>query len=1105
MPNQDENRLFNPTLIVLTILVIAGGLGGGLWFALRDSGGSGTGSKGPAIQLVEEKPKEEKKSAEQEKPKPREEQPREEPVTPSAETVTLTGQVFIGDTPRAAADVRVEAFIADNKEFRNARSVETKTDVSGAFKFADLPRQHVWLRASGEGYPREHAVSHDARFNLAEGVPTDIVLHVVPGVSMEGKVVSAIGEPIAGAVVTAIEGYNAKKEYMESAPVGGKEFQISGLVFRVNECASTTTGPDGAFKLNGLEPGTYEAVAYAPGFAWASVKDAPTQGAPVEFRLEPEAQVVGTVRMLPSNQLVSNATIAVTANVDSRGLAGNLISGATGAYRISNLPRRYSMKISATDGAVESVEYELRGSGLAVEIRKDLLLISNRQVTGRVVRGFDGLPLGDVELSVMDSFTGQVVAAGAAKTDAEGKFAFTTGKQSVEFTLKKAGGYQPATGRAQFLTDDPTLDLPDIVMVYGVPVSGRVIDQNSKRGVAKARVQAFPVDKSIDLSQGAESNAAGDYAFKFVPPGKYYFSATAPGFQAGFYGNPDSATEGFHPIVTVGLEKPLTGMDITVVPAQNSSVSGFVVDSSGTGIAGAEVFLSWWTHSEKTQTDGEGQFSFEKIPIGPYTLGANAPGYSPQEMAVNVSASRPLEGVRLMLMGESTLSISGLVTDEAGRPLGPDGYRVRVIEGRMEKLFAEGKLTPDGLPADGGIAKSHRVALEPNGSYEVPGLAPGKYTVFAQSDSAVDVRYDVDAGATGVDFQLHSGHTLKGRVLLPDGGSPATTYNIHIQQLSEANTKLLRKEESQRVQSPDGSFEFDALPEGVYTVTVQSKGVGEASVFGVEVGPELNPDLTIILNGGGAFVGKISGPEGKPLPGVKVELGEVSKRTGPDGSFGFSGLAPDRYAITASHPDYAPLLVPAIPLTQGQRIDLGTLSLTKGGKLKGRVRYSSGAGAGGFTVKAEPTGGMLGSSHTNSLTSSTDGAGYYLIPNMPQGSFRVVAQMYGGPSRAKVANVMAGQDAVVDFTVDQGSTVTGRVTVKGQALGQSTLVFYPRGGSDLSELLTYTDGSGNYRLEGVPPGNYEAVAAEFSPLVEVPLRTSVTVPDQPTFQQDFSF
>jgi protocatechuate 3,4-dioxygenase beta subunit len=65
--------------------------------------------------------------------------------------------------------------------------------------------------------------------------------------------------------------------------------------------------------------------------------------------------------------------------------------------------------------------------------------------------------------------------------------------------------------------------------------------------------------------------------------------------------------------------------------AQNTAVSGHIVDGRGKAIVGAQVDLTNAATHEviKSLTNGDGYFQFPPVAPGSYTVHANAPGFAP--------------------------------------------------------------------------------------------------------------------------------------------------------------------------------------------------------------------------------------------------------------------------------------------------------------------------------------------------------------------------------------------------------------------------------------------------------------------------------------------
>lgn len=225
-------------------------------------------------------------------------------------------------------------------------------------------------------------------------------------------------------------------------------------------------------------------------------------------------------------------------------------------------------------------------------------------------------------------------------------------------------------------------------------------------------------------------------------------------------------------------------------------------------------------------------------------------------------------------------------------------------------------------------------------------------------------------------------------------------------------------------------------------------------------------------------------------------------------------MPPDRYALVVTHPDYASAIVPNIAVKEGIPTNVGVIQLSEGGSIEGYVRFKNGAGAADYVVHADPAGGMTNPTNVDLFVTHTDDSGHFKLSDVALGQYRLqlraassggsLAQSgYGHILQSRFVAVNEGQPTIVELTVDAGSRMSGKVTLGGKPMGGSTLVLYPRFRTEVTEFVTVTDHLGNYSYEGIPPGNYEAVAGEFS--IDQAHRVALTVPDLPVFEQNFTF
>ena len=118
----------------------------------------------------------------------------------------------------------------------------------------------------------------------------------------------------------------------------------------------------------------------------------------------------------------------------------------------------------------------------------------------------------------------------------------------------------------------------------------------------------------------------------------------------------------------------------------------------------------------------------------------------------------------------------------------------------------------------------------------------------------------------------------------------------------------------------------------------------------------------------------------------------------------------------------------------------------------------------------------------------TDGTGAYTVEGVPPGDYiartvqssSLANEFYGNTYQRNLASMVTVTDGMetanIDFALDAGRSISGTVTRQsnGQAMG-GVAVFSQAVNPEMSLLIPgvdLTDGSGNYQLQGLPPGSY---------------------------------
>lgn len=306
---------------------------------------------------------------------------------------------------------------------------------------------------------------------------------------------------------------------------------------------------------------------------------------------------------------------------------------------------------------------------------------------------------------------------------------------------RPSGPFWPEVGQTIELKEGQSLDKINIALPRGAIISGRVLDEN---GEPLARVQVFTLGFATGSSRGQRSGAGmstddlGQFRVWGLSPGEYvvvadargntFVAPNAPpeteeerlGYVTTYY--PGTADEGSAQRLRVKGGEETQGIDIRVGQARLYHVTGSVVDSKGSPLAGANGQLIRRGPAAGGQpgffamADAKGQFQMRNIPPGEYRLVFNQ-----QQIGVPFSSTPPEPGERasvpisiagadvdnVMVVTSTGTTITGQIVFEADPPAGGiTGMRV----------FATASTTNDGAgvptPPPATVAEGYTFTLK---------------------------------------------------------------------------------------------------------------------------------------------------------------------------------------------------------------------------------------------------------------------------------------------------------------------------------------------------------------------------------------------------------
>lgn len=528
---------------------------------------------------------------------------------------------------------------------------------------------------------------------------------------------------------------------------------------------------------------------------------------------------------------------------------------------------------------------------------------------------------------------------------------------------------------------------------------------------------------------------------------------------------------------TVVLPAPVAAAGKVVSAQDGRPVSGSLVWPSGD--AGAAV-----------RTGAGGAFRLAALVDESGSLSAAAPGFFPDD--------RQGAGGRTSTLAlQPRLAASGIVVDEAGRPVAGAALQATFLP--SPKLLRS--MT---VYRSGGFSRS-----APSGRFRLSGLlADVAYGLQVSSPGFAPARLELPAREAGqpapeLRIVLRQGRAAFGTVV--DGGRrPVAGARVRL--LSSAPVDFRKRirlaagaaeRELETATDAAGRFEVKNLPAGTYDLLVLARGFARLTVPSLAL-PEGNgaTDLgTVMLAPGASVRGVVVDLKGNPVEGAEVrakgadreELPIFSRDPGPvdavsaaDGTFTVDDRSPgESLDLSVSCPGYGTASVPgvAVPAESPVRI-----VLSANARVSGRVADPQGKPVPrAFVFLIEKTARSFNGRSV--LTSAgrfhdgvTDDDGGFAIADVSPGPIElsVQAPRYQ-EAELKGLEVKPGQDLTgLDVMLPPGAAVEGKVlSPEGRPIADAEVTLAeasPNEAGSFSPLWATTDSEGQYRIEGVPPG-----------------------------------
>lgn len=388
---------------------------------------------------------------------------------------------------------------------------------------------------------------------------------------------------------------------------------------------------------------------------------------------------------------------------------------------------------------------------------------------------------------------------------------------------------------------------------------GRVVGDGTGAPVPHARVVAARIGGPLSDYRAVVADAAGVFEFLDLEAGRYRVYAEREGYLRGEYGRRAAAPSGTPVTVAAGQ----TSQTIVVTMTPVAAIAGHV-DEDGHPAAHVWVraLASRFADGRRTfsvaaysETDDRGEYRLFDLPPGRYVVSAiprARPRIENNEIVTPTVASRAngnRSKIRVPLTADNVSAMAGRpgVYPAVYYPGTTDVERAAVLDiaagevrsgldftvARGRVFHVRGRVTTTVASAAGIIVSAAPVVMGTNpaiatlhmaaaGAFDLGGLLPGTYTVFAQTTTGpahlfISTPLDVvDRDVDGVSLALQPGVRVAGRAAV-DGVHDVGGRSIHV-----GLTRHVPPIWGYGVVpvQPDGSFAFPDVAPGDYDVRV---------------------------------------------------------------------------------------------------------------------------------------------------------------------------------------------------------------------------------------------------------------------------------------------
>lgn len=439
-------------------------------------------------------------------------------------------------------------------------------------------------------------------------------------------------------------------------------------------------------------------------------------------------------------------------------------------------------------------------------------------------------------------------------------------------------------------------------------------------------VHANPVDESFSVDSAAVTDSEGNFSLNRLEPGSYKLS-----FQIS-----STITIDREDTYTLAANEEIENLEIVISESEFSygDLCGKVVTESGKSLKDVQILLMSDNYFGYTNTDDDGNYSFEELVPDAYTIQANHSigGYIKLENTVTVKGNETVTVEDIVYADEDVISgtVTGTVTYESGSPLANAYIEFKNDEANYKygytKTDEDGKFEASLKPG-----KYYVNCISNDNQYNSVQYYPNVYSI----NDAEKITVIANQTVKNIDFEFAKPETIETLVIsgtvTDEAGNAIQNAEISYNYTSLTVADSSNNENDPILTDEDGNYEltFKNIQTLTSSILVSASAKGYISEYwndkqeyylAEKIIPEssepiedINFDLQALPSvTGKVFSGKLTDEEGQPIKGAKV-IGfhttvniTTNTRTDESGYYEIPELLEGEYVLLFSANNYIP-------------------------------------------------------------------------------------------------------------------------------------------------------------------------------------------------------